>query len=46
MVEVRKPKTVTLYESQITAVKKFADEHFDGDFSQGLRKIVKLWSEK
>ena len=27
------------------AVQKEADEHFDGNFSQALRKIIKAWND-
>ncbi len=43
--EKRKQKTVTLYESQIELVQKFANVYYDEDFSQGLRKIIRLWNE-
>ena len=46
MYEKRKQKTVTLFESQIELVQNFANEHYDEDFSQGLRKIIRLWNEK
>lgn len=46
MSEKVKQKTITLYESQISLVQGFSDEHYDGDFSQALRKIIRLWSEK
>lgn len=44
--EKREQKTVTLFESQIELVQKFANEYYDEDFSQGLRKIIRLWNEK
>jgi len=46
MHEKRKQRTITLYESQIELVQKFADEYYDEDFSQGLRKIIRMWIEK
>ena len=43
MSEKRKQKTITLFQSQVIEIQKFADEQYDGDFSQGLRKIVRRW---
>jgi len=44
--EIKIQTTVTLYESLVKHIQQFADEHYDGDFSQGLRKIVRMWIEK
>lgn len=27
------------------AIQKEADEHFEGNFSQALRKIIKVWND-
>lgn len=43
--ESKRQKTVTLYESQIPIVQEFSNDNYDGDFSQGLRKIIKFWVE-
>lgn len=43
--EIRVQKSVILFDTQIDAVQKFANENYDGDLSQGLRKIVRLWME-
>ena len=35
-------KTVTLYESLVKDIQKFADKNYDGDFSQALRKLSRI----
>jgi len=46
MVEVKVQQSVILFTSQKEAIQEFANEHYDGDLSQGLRMIVRLWMEK
>ncbi len=46
MVETKKQRSVILFETQLEVIQKFANDNYDGDFSQGLRKIVRLWMEK
>lgn len=46
MVEIKKPRTVILFESQLKAIQNFANKEYDGDLSQGLRKIVRLWMDQ
>ena len=41
--EKRKQITVTLFESQIMKVQDLANLDYEGNFSRGLRKVVKMW---
>lgn len=43
MKEKRKARSVIIFESQINKIQQFSDENYDGDFSQGLRKIIGMW---
>jgi len=45
MKEKTQNKTVVLYESLIIDIQKFADKHYNGDFSQALRKISRIGLE-
>ena len=45
MVEKKKQRTVILFESQLESIQTFANENYDGDLSQGLRMIIRLWMD-
>jgi len=46
MKEIKKIKSITLYESQITAIQRMADEFHEGDFGRAIRNIIDTWMDK
>lgn len=46
MKEKKITKTINLYESSATQIQKFADNYYDGSFSQAIRKIISVGLEK